>query len=157
MKLNQLLSAEDILPRLKATDKLSVLKEMVDHVAKRHAGISAQDVLKVLLEREKLGSTGTGNGVAIPHGKADSLDELLVCFGRSAQGIDFESMDDKPAYLFFLLVAPANSIGTHLSALARISNLLNDDDARGRLLKADTEKSIFEIIESFDESLGEGR
>ncbi len=150
MKLTQMLSVKDIHPNLAATDKLGVLKELVDLLAKNNKGVNPDTVLRVLLDREKLGSTGMENGVAIPHGKVDSISELLVCFGRSEAGIPFDSLDGKPAHLFFLLVAPTDSIGTHLSALARISNLLNDEAARKQLVAATEAKSLYTIIETFD-------
>ena len=150
MKLTDLLMVEDINPNLESNDKLGVLKELVELIAKRHTGLDKDSVLRILLDREKLGSTGTGEGIAIPHGKVDAISDLIVGFGRSADGVDFDSIDGKPAHLFFLLVAPANSVGTHLSILARISNLLNDADVRKGLLDADKAAAIYEIIRNND-------
>ena len=157
MKLTDLFDEKNIQPNLSSTDKLGVLKELVDLISQQQPELDRDGVLRILLEREKLGSTGTGAGVAIPHGKVESISELLVCFGKSLQGVDFESIDDQPAHLFFLLVAPTNSIGTHLSALARISNLLNDDAIREKLMKVDDAGALYRIIESFDrnEPMGE--
>jgi PTS system nitrogen regulatory IIA component len=108
-------------------------------------------VVEVLLEREKLGSTGIGDGIAIPHGKMKGIKELVASFGRSIQGIDFESIDNKPTHLFFLLVAPENSAGVHLKALARISRLLKDSRFRNRLMEAEDSRSLFQIIVEEDE------
>lgn len=157
MKLTKLFGPDDISANLESADKLGVLKELVQLLSRQKQDLPQDEVLRVLLEREKLGSTGTGFGVAIPHGKVDSLSELMVCFGRSKAGIDFDSMDGKPAHLLFLLIAPAESIGTHLSVLARISNLLNDQDIRDQLLNAGNADSIYSIIVAFenDDKLGE--
>jgi len=146
MKLDELLTERDICPDLQAKDKIDVLKSLVDMLAHRWDDIDKDSVLKILLQREKLGSTGTGNGIAIPHGKVDSLSNLRICFGRCKKGVDFDSIDQKPVHLFFLLIAPADSIGTHLSVLARISNLLNDDKVRQSLLDARDASEIYQII-----------
>jgi PTS system nitrogen regulatory IIA component len=103
------------------------------------------------LEREKLGSTGIGDGIAIPHGKMKGIEELVTSFGRSIKGVDFESIDNKPTHLFFLLVAPENSAGVHLKALARISRLLKDSGFRNRLMEASDRQDLFRIIAEEDE------
>jgi PTS system nitrogen regulatory IIA component len=108
-------------------------------------------LMEVLVEREKLGSTGIGDGIAIPHGKMVGLGELMLSFGRSRAGVDFDSLDGKPAHLFFLVVAPDNSAGTHLKALARISRLLKSNAVRQELMEASDAREIYEIIESQDE------
>ena len=145
MKLKDIFGLDDIKANLEATDKLGVLRELVELLARQKPDLVKDEVLRVLLEREKLGSTGTGFGVAIPHGKVDSISELMVCFGRSESGIEYESIDGNPTHLFFLLIAPSETIGTHLSALARISNLLIEQDVRDKLLKAQDAKSIYKI------------
>jgi PTS system nitrogen regulatory IIA component len=108
-------------------------------------------VVEVLLEREKLGSTGIGDGIAIPHGKMKGIKELVASFGRSINGVNFESIDNKPTHLFFLLVAPENSAGVHLKALARISRLLKDPSFRNRLMEARDRQDLFRIIVEADE------
>jgi PTS system nitrogen regulatory IIA component len=107
-------------------------------------------VVEVLLDREKLGSTGIGDGIAIPHGKIKDLGGVVASFGRSPEGVDFESLDQKPAHLFFLLVAPENSAGVHLKALARISRLLKHPSFRKRLMEAENEEELFQIISEED-------
>lgn len=156
MKLTDLLTSDHIVPSLGSNDKLGVLKELVELLAKHRQGLDKDGILRILLEREKLGSTGTGAGVAIPHGKADTISDLLVCFGRSLEGVEFDSIDGKPAHLFFLLVAPTDSIGTHLSALARISNMLNEESFRDQLMQAQSAGAIYQIIEAFDAAEGGG-
>ncbi len=150
MKLTELLTQDDINSNLSSRDKIGVLKELVEIISGKEKGLNKEGILRVLLEREKLGSTGTGNGVAIPHGKVDFIDNLLCCFGRSVDGVEFDGIDGKPAHLFFLLVAPDDSIGVHLAALAKISNLLENEITRKKLLKADDERAIFQVIKDFD-------
>ena len=123
MKICDVLHKEAILADLKAQNKKGILEELVAPVAEI-ANVYQEDLVKVLLERERLGSTGIGDGVAIPHGKFNGLSQPMVSFGRSRKGLDFESMDGQPAYLFFLLVAPENSTSIHLKALARIAKIL---------------------------------
>ena len=108
-------------------------------------------MLHVLLERERLGSTGIGDGIAIPHGKLSGLEEMVVSFGRSREGIAFEAMDGKPVHLFFLLMAPENSAGQHLKALAKISRMLKDANFRKSLLEAKMHEDLFRIIAAKDD------
>lgn len=156
MKLTELLTFEKIIPNLSSGDKVGALKELVQSLSQSQEGLNTEGILKVILEREKLGSTGTGNGVAIPHGKVDFINELLLCFGRSEKGIEFDSIDGKPAHLFFLLIAPEDSIGVHLAALAKISNLLDNETTRQQLLQTEDAKKIFEIIQAFDKGQTSG-
>jgi PTS system nitrogen regulatory IIA component len=107
--------------------------------------------LKVLLEREKLGSTGINDGVAIPHGKLQNIDKLLAVFGRSKEGIDFGALDGKASHLFFLLVAPANSAGAHLKALARISRVAKNESFREKCIKAKAGEDLFQLMVEEDE------
>ena len=105
-------------------------------MAAAEPGVEAERLLQVLVERENLQSTGIGDGVAIPHGKLPGLSRLLAGFARSPRGVDFESIDGQPTYLFFVLVAPESSTGAHLKALARISRVFKDPEFRRRLLAA---------------------
>lgn len=120
---------------LKATTKEEVISELVDllikngDLKKSHKG----KVVEVLMAREALGSTAIGQGIAIPHGKTDCVDKLIGCLGVSKAGLDFDSLDGEPAHIFFLLVAPIDSAGPHLKALARISRLLKDKFIRDNL------------------------
>ena len=114
MKITDLLNPEAIVEELNSTDKNGVLAELTDAIVKTTGNLDRTEVIKVLQERELLGSTGIGEGVAIPHGKLRNIDQLLLSFGRSRKGVDFDSMDGKPAHLFFLLVAPEESVGVHL-------------------------------------------
>ncbi|GAB4163672.1 MAG: PTS sugar transporter subunit IIA [Geothermobacteraceae bacterium] len=153
MKLTELLKPEAINPDLSATGKNQALVELTESLLKVEPGLDRDEVVEVLKERESLGSTGIGDGVAIPHGKLKQHDRLLLSFGRSRQGVDFDSMDGQPAHLFFLLVAPEDSVGVHLKTLARISKLLKNPEVRSSLLAAEGAADIFAIIERQEESL----
>ncbi len=146
MKISELLNPAAIVAELKATEKNRALVELTDALTGCHPSLNRDQVLDVLQEREKLGSTGIGDGVAIPHGKLGGIPGLVLAFGRSHQGVDFESMDGQPAHLFFLLVAPEESVGVHLKTLARISKLLKDAAVRQKLLDAPDQGAIFQVI-----------
>lgn len=145
MKISEVLYKEAILVDLKANDKKGVLEELSEPVAKI-AGINQQELVRVLMEREQLGSTGIGGGIGIPHGKLKKLTNLVLGFGLSRKGIDFDSMDRRPAHIFFLLVTPENSTGLHLKVLARISRLLKNEDFKEKLFHiSDADEFLNEI------------
>lgn len=150
MKILEVLQKDAILENLVSADKKGILEELVAPVAKA-AKVSDDGLVKVLLDRERLGSTGIGGGVGIPHGKLKNLDDIVLGFGRSRKGMDFESMDGKPTHIFFLLVTPENSTGLHLKMLARISRLLKDESFKERLISASSRDEIFTIIQEADE------
>jgi PTS system nitrogen regulatory IIA component len=150
MKICEVLHKESILADLKARDKKEILEELVAPVAEI-ADVHQDDLVKVLLERERLGSTGIGGGIGIPHGKMKDLDSLVLGFGLSRKGVDFESLDGKPAHIFFLLVTPENSTGLHLKLLARISRILKNELFKDRLLGASDRDEILSIIKEEDE------
>lgn len=153
MKIIDLLNSQRILPNLKGTTKKAVLEELADALVQEFKTLDRQEVMRVLLERENLGSTGIGDNIAIPHGKLANLDNLVLCFGRSVAGINFDSMDGKPTHLFFLLLAPENSIGLHLKALAKISRLLKDSNFRRKLLEAPDAGAIMNLLTTEDSDL----
>ena len=153
MKVMDFLSPEAISADLQAKNKKDLIKELVELLVKS-GEIKEKDsekVSKVLLEREALGSTGIGQGIGIPHGKFSGTKRLIGAFGLSRQGIDFESLDGEPAYIFLLLLAPEDSAGPHLKALARVSRLLKDKYFRDTLKAAKDEKSLFKIIKQEDQ------
>jgi nitrogen PTS system EIIA component len=150
MKILDVLQKDAILPDLKSLDKKGVLEELATPVASI-AGVDLKDLVKVLMERERLGSTGIGEGIGIPHGKFKDLESLVLCIGISRKGIDFESMDGRPVHIFFLLVTPENSTGLHLKLLARISRLLKNDLFRDKLLAAGDRSEVMDTIKSEDE------
>ena len=152
MKIMDILKKEFILEELKAKSKREVLVELATVFARGKIKFDPETMLHVLLEREKLGSTGIGDGIAIPHGKLAGLEEMVIAFGRSREGVDFEAMDGKPAHLFFLLMAPENSAGQHLKALAKISRMLKDAVFRKYLLAAKTHDDLYQaLVEKDDE------
>jgi len=151
MKLTDILTVDQVIPELKARGKRAVMEELCRALMTTRPGLDQAKLMEVLVERERLGSTGIGDGIAIPHGKLADLSELLLSFGRSAAGVDFDSLDGKPAHLFFLVVAPENSAGVHLKALARISRLLKSHAVRQELLEAKDASEIFGIIQAQDE------
>lgn len=152
MKIMDILKEEFILEELKAKSKREVLVELATVFARGKIKFGPEAMLHALLEREKLGSTGIGDGIAIPHGKLAGLEEMVIAFGRSRQGVDFEAMDGKPAHLFFLLMAPENSAGQHLKALAKISRMLKDAAFRKYLLAAKTHDDLYRtLVEKDDE------
>jgi PTS system nitrogen regulatory IIA component len=150
MKILEILKREAIIADLKATNKKGVLEELVVPVS-AIAGLEPEILVKVLLEREKLGSTGIGNGIGIPHGKLKELEEMVIGFGLSRKGVEFESIDGDPTHIFFVLMTPENSTGLHLKLLARISRILKNEPFRERLIKAADSEEIYHIIEEEDE------
>lgn len=151
MKITNILRVESILPELKSKDKDGVIEELAEAVTRSEPSIPAGTLSEVLAEREKLGSTGIGSGVAIPHGKLPNLDRIVAAFGRSRPGIDFDSQDGEPAHLFFVLVAPENTAGLHLKALAKLSRLLKDSHFRQKLLDVSDAQAIYQAIAEEDE------
>ncbi len=152
MKILEILDRRFIVPNLSARGKEGVLRELVRVVARVESQVDEERMVEILLERENLGSTGIGEGVAIPHGKSKTVKRLLASFGRSVPGTDFQSMDGKPTHLFFLLVAPEDSAGIHLKALARISRLMKDASFRKRLMEAETGDEMYGIFAEGDET-----
>ena len=154
MKILDILTSEELVaPDLAGADKTAVLRELAQHLARAHQGIDPDRLVEVLWERERLGSTAIGDGIAIPHGKMPGLSGVIGAFGRHPKGVDFESLDGSPTHLFFLLVAPEDSVGQHLKALARVSRLLKDRAFRERLLAAPDRSALFQLIREEDEKL----
>ncbi|MDX2167089.1 MAG: PTS sugar transporter subunit IIA [Deltaproteobacteria bacterium] len=154
MKIVDLLTSEGLVePALHGTDKTAVLRELATHLAAQSPGIDAAHLVEVLWERERLGSTAIGDGIAIPHGKLPGLQGVIGAFGRHPAGVDFDSLDGTPTHLFFLLVAPEDSVGQHLKALARVSRLLKDRAFRERLLAAPDRAALYALIREEDEKL----
>ena len=150
MKILDVLHEETILVDLQSKDKKGILEELVEPVS-GITGISHEELVKVLIERERLGSTGIDGGIGIPHGKIKNLESLIMGFGLSRRGVDFDSIDRQPTYLFFLLFTPENSTGLHLKLLARISRLLKKNEFRKKLLNAISKEDVLAIIKEEDE------
>jgi len=150
MRILDALNKNAIIDDLKGKDKKGILEELVSPLVDT-TGIVQETLVKVLIERERLGSTGIGGGVGIPHGKLDGLTSIVLGVGVSRSGVDFESMDGKPTHIFFLLLTPENSTGLHLKLLARISRLLKKDPFKEKLLQALDKDEIYHAIREEDE------
>ncbi len=151
MKIMDYLNEEWVIPDLKGTDKPSILKELSGVLVKPCQVSSVEELVQVLLDREKLGSTGIGEGIAIPHGRLKKLKRFYISFGRSLKGVDFDSIDRKPSQLFFLVMAPENSAVDNLKLLSRIVTLLKEPSFKKRLMEAPSPKELFQIISEEDE------
>ncbi|HUL61002.1 MAG TPA: PTS sugar transporter subunit IIA [Anaeromyxobacteraceae bacterium] len=149
MNIVEFLRPDAVIASLSGQTAQAVLAELSGPLAAIYR-VDAQKLLDTLLEREKLGSTGIGEGVAIPHGKVPGLPALMASFGRTAAGIDFRAIDGKPTHLFFTLFAPENSAGAHLKALARISRIFKNPAFREAIMRAPDAAEIYRLIETED-------
>jgi len=152
MKILDFLNPKAIKVDLQSSDKKSAIKELIDILltAKEINPAKKDELTKVVMDREALGSTGIGQGVAIPHGKSSSVKRLIAALGISRKGINFESLDGDPARIFFLLLAPEDSAGPHLKALARISKVLKEKSFRDLMCKCASEKELLKILKEAD-------
>jgi nitrogen PTS system EIIA component len=146
MKITDILTPELVIADLAGQTKPDLLRELAACLVARYREIDLDALVAVLAERERLGSTAIGDGIAIPHGKIRGVRQILGTFGRHLKGIDFESLDDKPTHLLFLLVAPEDSASLHLKALARVSRLFKDGAFRDRLIGAQDSAEIYRLI-----------
>jgi len=151
MKILDFLDKEAISTDLKSEDKEGVISELVDLLAQVGKVKNKKKMVRILLERESLGSTGIGQNIAIPHGKSPDIKEMTAALGISKRGVNFDALDGEPVYIFFLLLAPANSAGPHLKALARISRLLKDKYFRDSLRNATDKQTVIKIIKQEDD------
>jgi len=151
MKIVDYLQEEWVIPNLQGKDKRSVLTELSQVLVKPCQVASVDELLQVLLDREKLGSTGIGEGIAIPHGRLKRLKNFFISFGRSIKGVDFDSIDHNPSQLFFLVMAPENSAVGNLKLLGRIVTLLKDTSFKKRLTDAQSREELYQIISEEDE------
>jgi PTS system nitrogen regulatory IIA component len=150
MKITDILSPDMVIADLKGTTKPEVLNELAKALTSKYKEISLADLTAVLAERERLGSTAIGDGIAIPHGKLRGVTKIIGAFGRHVQGVDFDSLDGGPSQLFFVLVAPEDSASLHLKALARVSRLLKESSFRERLLAAKDADELYRLIKEED-------
>jgi PTS system nitrogen regulatory IIA component len=150
MRIDDFLAEDMVVAALEGRRKDDVIEELAEVVSRHHPEIDNRKLVNALQDRERLNSTALGEGVAIPHGRLPGVKRVVAAFGRSPQGVDFNSLDGKPTHLFFLLVAPEDSAGAHLKALARISRLLKDDAFRARLMQAGDAASLYRVIREED-------
>ena len=155
MKISEFLHSKAISADLKGSTKQEIIEEMVKQLIAAGAvdKTHKNKLMEILFAREALGSTAIGQGIAIPHGKCEYVTKLVASLGISKKGVDFDSLDGEPAYMFFLLVAPIDSAGPHLKALARISRLLKDKFFRDHLKNVKDEKTILHLISQEDERI----
>lgn len=150
MKISDFLDQSMVIPDLLAQTKTEILKELAARLATQLPGLTVAQIAAVLAERESMGSTAIGDGIAIPHGKLAGVSRIWGVFGRSPRGVDFDSLDGNPTYLFFLLVAPEDSASLHLKALARVSRLFKDAAFRRGLVEASDGAEIYRLITQED-------
>lgn len=153
MKLTDFVVKEAVLPDIQSTNKEDAIREIVRSLidAKKVNHEDVEDIMAALIKREELGSTGIGKGVAVPHTKHGSITSLVGTVARAKKGIDFDSLDGEPAYIFFLLLSPNESAGTHLAALEQISTVIRNNDFRRFMMNAPGKAEMIEIIKEMDE------
>ncbi len=153
MKIVDYLKEDCIITNLKSRDKEGALKELIKLLEKNGYVKDGEKILETVMEREKLGSTGIGQGIAIPHAKTEQINDIICALGISQNGVDFDSLDGEPVYIIFLVLAPIKSIGQHLKTLAKIARLLKDKVFRNSLKNAKTPAEALKIIKEDEEKL----
>ena len=150
MKIEEILKKESVIADLLGNDKVKVIKEMTQCLKKNNFIKNDQALFDTLMEREKLGSTGIGENVAIPHGKSDEVTQIITVLARSKKGVEFESLDQKPVHFVCMVIAPAHSTGQHLKVLARVSRIFKNQGIREEILKAENSDTIYSILMNED-------
>ena len=150
MKIEEILKKESVIADLLGDSKEKVIKEMTQCLKKNNFIKNDQALFETLMEREKLGSTGIGENVAIPHGKSDEVTQIITVLARSKKGVEFESLDQKPVHFVCMVIAPAHSTGQHLKVLARVSRIFKNQGIREEILKAENSDTIYSILMNED-------
>ena len=150
MKIEEILKKESVIADLLGDSKVKVIKEMTQCLKKNNFIKSDQALFETLMEREKLGSTGIGENVAIPHGKSDEVTQIITVLARSKKGVEFESLDQKPVHFVCMVIAPAHSTGQHLKVLARVSRIFKNQGIREEILEAENSDTIYSILMNED-------
>ena len=150
MKIEEILKKESVIDDLLGDNKVKVIKEMTQCLKKNNFIKNDQALFETLMEREKLGSTGIGENVAIPHGKSDEVTQIITVLARSKKGVEFESLDQKPVHFVCMVIAPAHSTGQHLKVLARVSRIFKNQGIREEILKAENSDTIYSILMNED-------
>ncbi len=153
MNLLDILSPESTIVDLKGESKEDIIAELVNSLVVGDSITDRDQVLQAVLDREKIMSTGIGDGIAIPHGKSAAATKLVAAMGTQRRGVDFDALDGEPAFVFFLLVSPANVSGPHIKALARISRLLKNDAFKKKLIEANSAEEIIATIEAAERDI----
>ncbi|MDD3313597.1 PTS sugar transporter subunit IIA [Pseudodesulfovibrio sp.] len=148
MQLGEFLEKDLILPDLASATKSEVLEELIAPLGVKYPEMDTDQAVRVLLDRERLGTTGIGDGIAIPHGKLEDLEKVIVIVGRSRSGVDFEALDHAPCHIFFLVLAPEQVAGMHLRILAQISRLLKDESFRRQFLASEDLDALWTMLKN---------
>jgi fructose-specific phosphotransferase system IIA component len=148
MKISDILDETRILTNMEGDSKSDVINTLIDLVAVSPKVLDKERVKEAIFEREKIMSTGVGNGFAIPHGKTDSVSDIVAAFGVTKKPIDYEALDEQPVRLIFLLIGKGNMVGPHIKLLSRISRLMNKEEFRKKLLEAPSPKEVMEIFKT---------
>ncbi len=148
MQLIDYLEKDFIIPYLKSRTKTEVLKELLMPLKEKFKDFDIEKAYNTLFERESLGSTGIGDGVAIPHGKMEELDKIILLVGRSIEGVEFDALDKKPCHIFFLVLAPENVAGLHLRLLAHIARVLKDPSFRQSFMEVEGKEGLWNLLKS---------
>ncbi|MBF0481859.1 MAG: PTS sugar transporter subunit IIA [Desulfovibrionaceae bacterium] len=149
MRLEEFLEKDFVLHDLAARTKTEALSELAAPLGRKWLALDTAKAVTVLLERESLGSTGIGEGLAIPHGKMDALERIAIVAGRSGAGVDFDALDSKPCHIFFLVMAPEKVVGLHLRILAHISRLLADESFKNAFMNAQGQDGLWEFLKGY--------
>jgi fructose-specific phosphotransferase system IIA component len=152
MKISDVLTEDMVVTQLQGDSKEQIIGAMIDLISGSQKVIDKEKVKEAIFERERIMSTGVGNGFAIPHGKTDAVSDIVAAFAVTAQPIDYQSLDEKPVRLVFLLVGKDNMVGPHIKLLSRISRLMNKEEFRTRLLTLKTSKEIIDIFKQEETS-----
>mgnify|MGYP002629421088 CR=1 FL=1 len=153
MRISDFLQRSAVDADINASNKPGVLRELVGLLLKVNGDLDPNELVETLMRREKLQSTGIGDGIAIPHGKTDAVPDIIACVGRSRQGVDFQSLDGLPTHIFFTLVVPEKAHGLHLKALARVTRLLKEPAIRLALIEAPDADAMFDLLMAEDSRL----
>ena len=152
MKVNELLESKNILTEFKSENKNDVINELVDLLIGDERIVDLEEIRKCVFEREEKMSTGVGKGFAIPHGKTNSVTDILAAFGKSKTPIEYNSLDGEPVHLVFLLIGKENLLAKHIKLLSRISRLMNNEEFRKRLIEAESKESILKLFQEEEQS-----
>jgi PTS system fructose-specific IIC component len=151
LKISEYLKLEAIIMEIKAKEKIAAINELVEHMVAKKLVRDGKEFIKALAKRENLESTGIGDGIAIPHARTDAVQDLILAFARSPQGIDFSSIDGKPSHIIFLIASPEGKKSEYIMALAKLSRLLRKHPVRELLRDAKNPKEIMDIIKKNEE------
>jgi fructose-specific phosphotransferase system IIA component len=152
MKVNELLNTNNILTEFKSENKNDIINELVNLLKGDERVVDIEDVRKCIFEREEKMSTGVGKGFAIPHGKTNSVTDIIAAFGKSKTPIEYNSLDGEPVHILFLLVGKDNLLAKHIKLLSRISRLMNNDEFRKKLIEAESKETILKIFQDEEQS-----